>query len=50
MPDESKLLELSTIIKALNQFINEHVAPHNQENWSLKDGDKTKYVTECFLS
>lgn len=40
--DESKLLELSTIIQALNQFINDHGAPHDQENWSLKDGDKTK--------
>ena len=40
--DESKLLELSTIIKALNQFINEHGDYKDKESWSLKNGDKTK--------
>ena len=40
--EESKLLELSTIIKALNEFIDGHGDYKNKESWSLKDADKSK--------
>ena len=39
--DESKSLEFSTIIKALNTIIDEYDSSI-KESWSLKNGDKTK--------
>jgi hypothetical protein len=39
--DESKSLEFSTIVKALNTIIDEYDSS-KKESWSLKNGDKTK--------
>ena len=44
--DQSKSLEFSTIIKALNEIIKEYDSS-KEESWSLKNGDKTK---KCFPS